>query len=96
MCDANSREHSHGSGNEASHDIDRKEKSRSWYPHWGKIAEVRIWNKRPDGLPIKISTTETVGEFDILEFKRMFCVTEEYVTRARNIEVVPYESMKSA
>jgi len=44
-----------------------------------KIAEERIWNKRPDGLAIKMPTTEKVGEFVILEFKRMSCVTEEHV-----------------
>jgi hypothetical protein len=32
-----------------------------------KIAEERIWNKRPDGLGIKMPTTEKVGEFVILE-----------------------------
>ena len=35
------------------------------------ITEERIWNKRPDGLAIKLPTSETVGEFVILEFKRM-------------------------
>jgi hypothetical protein len=29
------------------------------------IVEERIWNKRPDGLVIKIPTPETVGEFFI-------------------------------
>jgi hypothetical protein len=42
----------------------------------GKIAEVRIWNKRPDGLAIKMPTTEKLGEFVILEFKRMSDVTD--------------------
>jgi hypothetical protein len=32
------------------------------------IATERIWNKRPDGLAIKMPTSETVGEFVILEF----------------------------
>jgi hypothetical protein len=30
-----------------------------------EIVEERIWNKRPDGLVIKIPTPETVGEFVI-------------------------------
>jgi len=29
------------------------------------ITEERTWNKRPDGLAIKIPTSETVGEFVI-------------------------------
>ena len=41
------------------------------------ITEERIWNKIPDGLAIKVSTPETVGEFVILEFKRMSCVTDQ-------------------
>ena len=49
------------------------------------IATERIWNKRPDGLAIKMPTSETVGEFVILEFKRMSDVTDQYVTRARNV-----------
>ncbi len=44
------------------------------------IAEDRIWNKRPDGLAIKMPTPETVGEFAILEFKRISCVTDQYVS----------------
>ncbi len=47
------------------------------------ITEERIWNKRPDGLVIKMTTPETVGEFVILEFKRMSDVTDQYVTRAQ-------------
>jgi hypothetical protein len=46
----------------------------------------RIWNKRPDGFTIKMPTTEKDGEFVILKFKRMSCVTEEYITRSRNTE----------
>ncbi len=29
------------------------------------IVEERIWNKKPDGLVIKMPTTETVGKFVI-------------------------------
>ena len=45
------------------------------------IAEERIWNKRPDGLAIKMPTPEKAGEFVILQFKRMFDVTDQYFTR---------------
>jgi hypothetical protein len=38
-----------------------------------KIAIERIWNIRPDGFAIKMPTTEKVGEYVILEFKRMSC-----------------------
>ena len=60
------------------------------------IAEERIWNKRPDGLAIKMPTSETAGEFVILEFKRMSCVTHQYVTWAKNVATVQYVSIKSA
>ena len=60
------------------------------------ITEERIWNKRPVGLAIKMPTSETVGEFVILEFKRMSDVTDQYVTRARNVAVAQYASIKSA
>ena len=60
------------------------------------IAEERIWKKRPDGLAIKMPTPETVGEFVILEFKRMSDVTDQYVTWAKNVAVAQYASIKSA
>jgi hypothetical protein len=47
------------------------------------IAVERIWNKRPDGFGIKMPTKEKAGELVILEFKRMSCVTDQYVTRAK-------------
>ncbi len=59
-----------------------------------KVAVERIWTKRPDTFAIKMTTTEKVGEFVILKFKRMSCVTEEYVTRVRNVVVVQYVSIK--
>jgi hypothetical protein len=38
----------------------------------------RIWKKtRWIRYHVKMSTTETVGEFFILEFKRMSCVTDQ-------------------
>ncbi len=60
------------------------------------IAVVRIWNKRPDGFTIKILTTEKTVEFVILEHKRMSCVTDQYVTRSKNVSVTQYVSIKSA
>ena len=50
-----------------------------------KIVLDRIWNKRPGGFVIKMPTKETAGELVILEFKRMSCVTDQYVRRARNV-----------
>jgi hypothetical protein len=35
------------------------------------IAVDRIWNKRPDGVNMKMPTTGKTVEFVILEFKRM-------------------------
>jgi hypothetical protein len=60
------------------------------------LSEERIWKKRPDGLAIKMPTPETAGEFVILEFKRMSDVTDQYITRARNVAVAQYASIKSA
>ena len=40
-------------------------------------------------------TTEKSGEFVILEFKRMSCVTDQYVKRAKKVEVDQYVSIKS-
>ena len=51
------------------------------------IVEERIWNKRPDGLSIKIPISEKVGEFVILEFMRMSDVTNQYVTRSKRVAV---------
>ncbi len=58
----------------------------------------RIWNKRPDGFAIKMPTTETAGELVImgLELKRMSCVTDQYVRRARNVAEAQYTYIKSA
>jgi hypothetical protein len=61
-----------------------------------EIVLDRIWNKRPDGFAIKMPTKETAGELVILEFKRMSCVTDQYVRRARNVAEAQYASIKSA
>jgi hypothetical protein len=58
-----------------------------------KITLESIWNKRSDGLTIKRPTTEKAGELVILEFKRMSCVTDQYVRRARNVAEAQYESI---
>jgi hypothetical protein len=60
------------------------------------IVVERIWNKWPDGFAIKMPTTEKAGEFVILDFKRMSCVTDQYVTRSKNVSVTQYVSIKSA
>jgi hypothetical protein len=69
MCDTNSREHCHGSGNATSHDTDRKGKT----PGISKetIVVERIWNKRPDVFAIEIPTKKKEGELVLMEFKRM-------------------------
>ena len=69
--------------------------NRNWTDPRGKIAEERIWNKRPDGLAIKMPTPETVGGFIILEFKRMSDVTHQYFTLSKRVTVVQFVSIKS-
>ena len=51
--------------------------------------------QKPDGLTIKMPTLEKVGEFVILEFKRMSDVTDQYVTRAKRVAIAQYSSIKS-
>ena len=46
--------------------------------------------------PIKMPTETKAGELVILEFKRMRCVTDQYVRRARNVAEAQYASTKSA
>ncbi len=59
------------------------------------ITVERIWNKRPDGFTIKKPTKTKTGELVTPEFKRMSCLTDQYVTRTRNVEVAQYVSIKS-
>ena len=61
-----------------------------------KIVLDRLWNKRPDGFAIKMPTDSKAGELVILEFKRMSCVTDQYVKRARNAAEAQYAVIKSA
>ncbi len=61
------------------------------------IAIDRLWNKRPDGFAIKKPTEDTEGgELVILEFKRMSCVTDQYVKRAKRVAEAQYAPIKSA
>ncbi len=60
------------------------------------IAIDRLWNKRPDGFAIKKTTETKVGEVVILEFKRMSCVTDQYVKRPKNVGQAQYVTIKSA
>jgi hypothetical protein len=60
------------------------------------IASDKLWNKRPDGFAIKKPTDTKGGELVILEFKRMSCVTDQYVKRAKHVAEAQYEPLKSA
>ena len=95
MRGAKIREGSHGSGNETPMTEAEEVRCKAGIPR-ESIAEDRIWSKRPDGLAIKMPTSTKMGEFVILEFKRMSDVTDQYVTRARNVAVAQYASIKSA
>jgi hypothetical protein len=55
----------------------------------------RLWNKRPDGFAIKKPTETKGGELVILEFKRMSCVTDQYVKRAKHVAEAQYAPIKS-
>jgi hypothetical protein len=59
------------------------------------IVVERIWNKRPDGLTIKMPTPGKLGELVILKFKRMSDVTHQYFKLAKRVAVVQYVSIKS-
>ncbi len=56
----------------------------------------RLWNKRPDGFAIKKPADAKGGELVILEFKRMSCVTDQYVKRAKHVAEAQYVPIKSA
>ena len=43
-----------------------------------------------------MSTDTKAGELVILEFKRMSCVPDQYVRRARNVAEAQYAAIKSA
>ena len=60
------------------------------------IAEARLWNKRPDGIAIKMPKEGKQGEFITLEFQRMSDVTANYLSRATDKAEGQYVSPKSA
>ena len=64
-------------------------------PH-KQIAQDRLWNKRPDGITIKMSTKTRVGVVCLLEFKRMSDVTCRYIFRAKGVAEAQYASLRSA
>ena len=50
---------------------------------WGlssRYSTRKMWNRRPDGIVMRIPTKDKQGEFVILEFKRMSDVTEKYLS----------------
>ena len=49
------------------------------------IVVERMWNKRPVGLTIKMPTPEKIGEFVILEFKRMSDVCPTNMSHEQNV-----------
>jgi hypothetical protein len=74
--------------------LTEEEKSEGGTPRQTRTVE-RIWNKRPDGLSIKMPEPEKNGEFFILEFKRMSDVTDQYVTWGKSVVVDECGSIKS-
>ncbi len=60
------------------------------------VAKDRLWKKQSDGFVIKKPTDTKGGELVILEFKRMSCVTDQYVKRAKQVAEAQYKSLKSA
>jgi hypothetical protein len=81
--------------------LDTTRRLYSWEKHKAdtpkeKIVLDRLRNKRPDGFAIKIPAETKEGELVILEFKRMSCVTDQYVKRAKHIAETQYVSIKSA
>jgi hypothetical protein len=56
----------------------------------------RLWNRRPDGFAIKKPTETKGGELVILEIKRMSCVTDQYVKRAKHVAEAQYATIQSA
>jgi hypothetical protein len=52
------------------------------------IVVERIWKKRPGGFVIKMSTETKAGELVTLEFRRMSCVMDQYVTRVKIVSIM--------
>jgi hypothetical protein len=81
--------------------LDSTRRFYSWEKHKAdtpkeKIVLDRLWTKRPDGFASKMPAETKEGELVILEFKRISCVTDQYVKRATHIAEAQYASTKSA
>ena len=61
-----------------------------------RIAEDRLWNKRPDGIAFKMPADSSSGVICLLEFKRMSDVTSHYIVRAKSVAMAQYDSLRSA
>ena len=55
----------------------------------------RLWNKRPDGIAIKMPTKTKTGVICLLEFKRMSDVTNHYIVRTNHVSETQYASLRS-
>ena len=62
----------------------------------GKRSQKQEYGTKDQTLAIKMPTSEKLGEFVILEFKRMSDVADQYVTRAKRVAIAQYASIKSA
>ncbi len=71
-----------------------EKKRREGVPH-EKIAQDRLWNKRPDGIAFKMPTKTTSGVICLMKFKRMSDVTSRYVVRAKCVAEEQYASFRS-
>ena len=92
-----SKDRANNDGSFVSHPLTETEKRKYDAGSTEKTIVIdRLWNKRPDGFAIKMPTDSKAGELVILEFKRMSCVTDQYVKRARNVAEAQYASIKSA
>ena len=72
-----------------------EKKRRDGVPH-EKIAQDRLWNKRPDCIAFKIPTKTKSGVICLMEFKRMSDATNRYVVRAKCVAEEQYASFRSA
>ena len=58
-----------------------------------QITEDRLWNKRPDGITLKMPTKKNqTAVICLLEFKRMSDVTNQYIVRAKRVAEAQYAS----
>ncbi len=67
---------------------------QKWIPN-EQIAQDRLWNKRPDGIALKVPTKGGAGVICLLEFKRMSDVTSHYIVKAKRVTEVQYTSLSS-